>query len=67
VHAQDIRLPLGLPRATGSGQRAAGASSASFTLSSELGISMARRAQYVDQLDGPGVGTLRKRVRDAEA
>ena len=98
VHAQDIRLPLGLPGtpatdaltpvadffarrnftvrsrttitglrlqaddgpfATGTGPLVTGSTIA-------LVMSMAGRAPYVDQLDGPGVGTLRGRVHGAE-
>lgn len=94
VHAQDIRLPLGLPRtpsikaltpvadffarrdftvasrthvlglhlsaddgpfATGSGPKVTGSTLA-------LVMSMAGRAAYLDQLDGPGVSTLRARL-----
>jgi uncharacterized protein (TIGR03083 family) len=99
VHAQDIRLPLGLSRtpatdaltpvadffanrnftvrsrstvtglrlqaddgpfATGTGPLVTGSTLA-------LVMSMAGRTPYVDQLDGPGVGTLRGRVHGAEA
>ena len=99
VHAQDIRQPLGLPRApdvdaltpvaeffarrnftvpsrttvaglqlraddgpcaTGTGPLVTGSTLA-------LVMSMAGRAPYVDQLDGPGIPTLRERVQATAA
>ena len=99
VHAQDIRLPLGLQRTPsidaltpvaeffatrnftvpsrttirglelraddGSFASGTGALVTGTTLA--LMMSMAGRAPYVDQLDGPGVSTLRERVQSAAA
>ncbi len=99
VHAQDIRLPLGLPRTpdvdaltpvaeffarrnftVASRTTVAGlhlrANDGPFATSTGLLVtgstlalvmSMAGRAPYVDQLDGPGVPTLQARVHGTTA
>jgi uncharacterized protein (TIGR03083 family) len=99
VHAQDIRLPLGLPRTptidaltpvaeffasrnfavpsrtavaglelrADDGSFAAGTGALVTGTTLALTMSMAGRAPYVDQLDGPGVPSLRERVQSASA